>query len=107
MLGVIAGDETDWEPEGYGDVVCTEGNEEVEYVAEIDGDAGAVEADNAVDGVCEVPNELGEYLLDSEALKVLMIETMVTMISTIFTRIDAQPIIILCVLLFFWKEILI
>lgn len=88
-------------------MVCTEGNEEAEYVAEIDGDAGAVEADNAVDGVCEVPNELGEYLLDSEALKVLMIETMVTMISTIFTRIDAQPIIILCVLLFFWKEILI
>ena len=88
-------------------MVCTEGNEEVEYVAEIDGDAGAVEADNAVDGVCEVPNELGEYLLDSEALKVLMIETIVTMISTIFTRIDAQPIIILCVLLFFWKEILI
>lgn len=88
-------------------MVCTEGNEEAEYVAEIDGDAGVVEADNAVDGVCEVPNELGEYLLDSEALKVLMIETMVTMISTIFTRIDAQPIIILCVLLFFWKEILI
>ena len=86
--------------DGSGDTVCTEGNEEVgDVAAEVDGDDEVVEADNAAVG--EVPNELGEYLLDSEGLKVLLIETMVTMISTIFTRIDNQPIIILCVLLCF------
>jgi len=44
--------------DGSGDTVCTEGNEEAEYVAEIDGDDEVVEADNTAVGVCEVLDRL-------------------------------------------------
>ena len=56
--------------DGSGDTVCTEGNEEAEYVAEIDGDDEVVEGDNTAVGVCEVLDRLDGCGLDSIGQKV-------------------------------------
>ena len=55
MLGVIAGDEADWEPEEYGDMVCMDGIEEVENT---EGDTVGVGI-----AVCDESGDLVEYWL--------------------------------------------
>ena len=87
--------------DGSGDTVWTDGVKGGEDVVEVDGDDDVVGADNAAVGGCEAINELDEFWLDSEDLRAVMTDTTVTIMSPRFTRIDTQPIIILCVLLCF------
>ena len=100
--GRVAGvGELDKLSDGSGDTVWTDGVKGGEDVVEVYGDDDVMGADNTAVGGCEAPNELDEFWPDSGDRRVVMTDTTVTIMSPRLTRIDTQPIIILCVLLCF------